>query len=113
MKQLAIAVHRGPATRAWRGPLLLVLLSRVVARLFVFFSCCLMSIDRVVGRASGKKHKTFGNIRTLEVLIFNPNGPYIPVHSVGRSVSRRAAAMRGRWWITGPQAPINTISHTT
>ena len=30
----------------------------------------------------------------------NPNGRYISVQSVGGSVTRRAAAKRGRWWIT-------------
>ena len=42
IEQLATAVHRGPATRSWCGPLLLVLLGGVVT-LLVFSACCLMS----------------------------------------------------------------------
>ena len=59
IKQLAfIAVHLGPATRAWSGPLLLVLLLIIggVVTLFVFCACCRMS--RFLGCASAKKHKT-------------------------------------------------------
>ena len=41
IEQLATAVHRGPATRSWCGPLLLVLLGGVV--MLVFSACCLMS----------------------------------------------------------------------
>ena len=39
IEQLATAVHRGPATRSWCGPLLVVLLGGVV----MFSACCLMS----------------------------------------------------------------------
>ena len=31
IEQLATAIHHGPATRAWCGPLLLVLLGRVAS----------------------------------------------------------------------------------
>ena len=40
IKQLATAVHRGPATRAWCGPLLLVQLVGVVA---LFVVLCMSS----------------------------------------------------------------------
>ena len=52
-KQLATAVHRGPAIRAWCGPLPLVLLVGF-CNVFVFSACCLMY--RCVGCAAGKKH---------------------------------------------------------
>ena len=52
---VAIAVHHRSATRAWRGPLLLVRLGGVVT-LVVLFACCLRST--FLGCASGKKHKT-------------------------------------------------------
>ena len=55
IKQLATAVHRGPATRGWCGPLPLVLLVGVVT-LFVFSVLSFMS--RFLGCAAGKKHKT-------------------------------------------------------
>ena len=42
IKQLAAAVHREPATRAWCGPLLLVLLGGV-EMLLVFSACGPMS----------------------------------------------------------------------
>ena len=42
IEQLAKAVHRGPATRSWCGPLLLVLLGGVVM-LLVFSARCLVS----------------------------------------------------------------------
>ena len=41
VEQLATAVHRGPTTRSWCSPLLLVLLGGVV--MLVFSACCLMS----------------------------------------------------------------------
>ena len=44
-----IAVHHGPATRAWCGPLLPVLLGG----LSVFFACC-----SFLGCVWGEKHKT-------------------------------------------------------
>ena len=48
IEQLATAVHRGPATRSWCGPLLLVLLLiGGVVMLLVFSICCLMSITGV------------------------------------------------------------------
>ena len=40
--QLATAVHRGPTTRSWCGPLLLVVLGGVVT-LLVVSACFLMS----------------------------------------------------------------------
>ena len=43
IEQLATAVHRGPATCSWCGPLLLVLLGGVVMLSLVFSACCLMS----------------------------------------------------------------------
>ena len=39
IEQLATAVHLGPATRSWCGPLLLVLLGGVI----MFYACCLMA----------------------------------------------------------------------
>ena len=41
LQQLATAVHGGPATHSWCGPLLLVLLGGVI--ISVFSACCLMS----------------------------------------------------------------------
>ena len=55
IKHLAIAVHHRPATRAWCGPLLLVLLGGFVT-LFVLYAYCLMS--KILGCAWAKKHKT-------------------------------------------------------
>ena len=55
IEQLATAVHRGSATRSWRGPLLLgMLLIGGVVMLFSVY--CLMS--RFLGKVSRKKHKT-------------------------------------------------------
>ena len=56
IKQVDKALHHAPATRAWCGPLLLVLGG--VVSLFVLFACCLMSSNRFLGCSSGKKHKT-------------------------------------------------------
>ena len=43
IEQQATAVHRGPATRSWGGPLLLVLLGGVVM-LLVFYTCMLSDV---------------------------------------------------------------------
>ena len=55
IKQLATAVHHGPATRSWCGVLLLALVGGVVT-LFGVIACCLG--PRFMGCASGKKHRT-------------------------------------------------------
>ena len=47
--------------------------------LLVFSTCCLMSMFYRV--SSGEETPNIGNINTVEVLIFNPNGPYLSVHS--------------------------------
>ena len=91
-KELATAVHHGPATRAWCG--LLVLLDGVVA---LFCVLRMLSDVKISGVCFGQETENVVNIRTVEVLIFNPNGPYISVQSVRGSVTHRAAAERGRW----------------
>ena len=52
MKLPAKVAHHGPATRAWCGPLQLVVLPGGVVTLFVFSACRLVS--RSLGCASGK-----------------------------------------------------------
>ena len=97
IEQLATAVHRGSATR----PLLArcfwsVLLGGVVV-LLVFSAYCRTS--RFLRRVSGKKHKNIRNIITVEVLIFNPNDPYISVHSKRGCVTLQHQT-RDKMWIT-------------
>ena len=86
VEQLATAVHRGPATSSWCGPLLLTLQGEV-AMLSVFSACCLMS--RFLGWVSGNKHSTWEILKSVEVLICNPNDPYISVHSERGSVTQQ------------------------
>ena len=47
----------------------------------------------------GEETQNIGNIGTVEILIFNPSGPYISVQSV-RGSAHIAAAKIGRWWNT-------------
>ena len=58
IEQLPTAVHHGPATRSWCGPLLLVLLGGVV--MLLFSACCLMSSIFGV---------SYGEHQTSEILI--------------------------------------------
>ena len=91
IEQLATAVHRGPATRSWCGPLLLVLLGGVV-KLLVFCACRLMSIFLM---SFGGETQNIGTINTVvEVLTFNPNDPYISVHSERGSVTHNSSRER-------------------
>ena len=57
LEQLASSVHRGPATRSWCGPLLLVLISGVV--MLVFSACCLMSRFLCEFRGRNTKHRKY------------------------------------------------------
>ena len=88
IKQVAIAVHLGPATRAWFGSLLVVLLVVVGAvTLFVLCVWCLMSC--FLGYATAKKLKT-----SVHVVL---------PHS----------SSNGGWLVDyGKQAPINTTIST-
>ena len=91
IEQLATAAHRGPATRSWCGPLLLVLLGGVV-KLLVFCACRLMSIFLM---SFGGETQNIGTINTVvEVLTFNPNDPYISVHSERGSVTHNSSRER-------------------
>ena len=96
IQQLATAVHRGPATRSWCSPLLLGLLGEVV--MLVLSACCLVSrFSRV---SFGEETQNIGNNNTVEVLILNPNDPYISVHSERESVTHIISRDRHKWWIT-------------
>ena len=56
-----------------------------IVPLFVLFACCLT--PRLLDLTSTKKHKTSEIYGAVDILIFNPNGPYISVQSV-RGLSR-------------------------
>ena len=49
----------------------------------------------ISGVRFGEETQNIGNIVTVEVLILNPNDPYIPVHKVSVDLSHIAAAETG------------------
>ena len=87
IKQLAIAPHQEPATHAWCGPLLLVLLGGVVT-LFVLFAYCLIYVPFWVCLGQGTQN--VGNIRTVEIRL-NPNAFYVSVQSARGSATQSSS----------------------
>ena len=63
----------------------------------------------------GQRTSNVENIRTVEALISNPNGPNVSVPSVRGSVTHKSSSKERycRWWVHGPHSPKNTTGHSS
>ena len=96
IEQLATAVH------PWTGHTLVVWpAAACVARrgCNVVGVLCMLSHVWISGASFREETRNIGNIDTVELLIINPNGPYISGHSERGPVTH-SSRDRYRWWIT-------------
>ena len=89
IEQLATAVRRGSAKRSWCGPLLLVCAARRGCN--VVGVLCMLSDVEISAVSFGEGTQNIININTVEVLIFNPNDPFISVDSKRGSVTHSSS----------------------